>query len=214
MLINIITTWGIYYNVMIIFYYFMSICFIVKVLGWNYWFKNKYSGRNAVISIMLRNPNVVFAPRVSPWSDLGPVVTFGRPWCRLIYTLKLYTWTDINRTTHIQARNKVLKRKEKKSCTIDGRTNTGGVSGGRGPLGAELMARSGPAASTLKPPLLARPMAVLRPCTTTTSSGLLTTAELHCALHRPRHGSRAPGGHKCPEMTFNLCMAANKNTTQ
>lgn len=121
---------------MILFYYFMSVCFIVKVPGWNDWFKNKYSGRNAVISIMLRNPYVVFAPRVSPWSDLGPAVTFGRPWCRLIYTLKLYTWTEINRTTHIQARNKVLKRKErKKSCTIDGRTNTGSVSGGRGSSG-------------------------------------------------------------------------------
>lgn len=134
-------------------------------------------------------------------------------------------WTDLNfipRSTIRTAFKRKIKFSSVKwdgSCVTDYRT--GGRTdkhrkcqrGSRAARG-RTDGGSGPAASTLKPPLLARPIAVLLPCTTTTSSGLLPRAELHCALHRLRHGSRPPGGHKCSEMTFILCIAANKNTTQ
>lgn len=60
---------------------------------------------------------------------------------------------------------------------------------------------------TLNDPLFAFPMAVLRPWTTTTSSGSLRpAADPHSVLLRSRLGSRAPGGDRCPERTFNLSM--------
>lgn len=82
----------------------------------------------------------------------------------------------------------------------------GGGQGGRSTAGMG-DGRSGPPSPTgpgrtLKPPRLARPMAVLRPCTTTTSSGLAARDETPARL--PQGAARmpvpVPGGEpaRCP----------------
>uniref|UniRef100_A0AAV2LNE0 FISNA domain-containing protein n=1 Tax=Knipowitschia caucasica TaxID=637954 RepID=A0AAV2LNE0_KNICA len=63
---------------------------------------------------------------------------------------------------------------------------------------------------TLKAPLLAFPSAVLRPCTTTTSSGLDEASARHTEL-LTRAGSAEgpgdrPGGLRCPEISCRRCM--------
>lgn len=60
---------------------------------------------------------------------------------------------------------------------------------GRGTGGQDPPSPTGPG-RTLKPPRLARPMAVLRPCTTTTSSGLAARDETPARL--PQGAARMP----------------------